>query len=160
MTDLEKAARMALEALKQIDEAMPFPVAKFAQAALSQALSNSAEQSTQQEPDQRLVTLLCRIHRDGGHYLAEHGLDKAVADADIKVAELNAMSDTNPQASVKRPWQQIECPVCGELARAEPPRKPWVGLTDDEIGRCLDAADGSMGRLIAAIEAKLKEKNS
>lgn len=38
MSDLEKAARMALEALKQIDEAMPFPVAKFAQAALRQAL--------------------------------------------------------------------------------------------------------------------------
>jgi hypothetical protein len=49
MTDLEKAARMALEALKQIDEAMPFPVAKFAQADLHQALSNSVEQPAQQK---------------------------------------------------------------------------------------------------------------
>lgn len=49
MTDLEKAARLALGALKQIDEAMPFPVAKFAQAALRQALSDSVEQPAQQQ---------------------------------------------------------------------------------------------------------------
>ena len=43
--------------------------------------------------DQRLLNLLCRIHRDGGHYIAEHGLDKAVEDADIRVAEQNAALD-------------------------------------------------------------------
>jgi hypothetical protein len=114
--------------------------------------------------DQRLINLLCRIHRDGGHYIAEHGLDKAIEDADIKVAKLNAMSDNVEQLNDweavaadqamtiaimkvqleglpgaeqlpwnKRPWQQIECPVCGELARAEPQRKPWVGLTEEDI---------------------------
>jgi hypothetical protein len=44
-TDLHTAAKLALEALKQIDEAMPFPVAKLAQAALREAL---AEQPAQQ----------------------------------------------------------------------------------------------------------------
>jgi xanthine dehydrogenase iron-sulfur cluster and FAD-binding subunit A len=39
MTDLHTAAKQALEALKQIDEAMPFPVAKLAQAALREALA-------------------------------------------------------------------------------------------------------------------------
>ena len=43
----KEAMKLALEALKQIDEAMPFPVAKLAQAALREAL---AEQSAQQEP--------------------------------------------------------------------------------------------------------------
>ena len=43
----KEAMKLALEALKQIDEAMPFPVAKLAQAALREAL---AEQPAQQEP--------------------------------------------------------------------------------------------------------------
>lgn len=38
----------------------------------------------------RLLNLLARIHRDGGHYIAQHGLEKACIDADIIVANLNA----------------------------------------------------------------------
>lgn len=36
----------------------------------------------------RLSDLLARIHRDGGHYEAEHGTEKACADADEKVVTL------------------------------------------------------------------------
>lgn len=36
-----------------------------------------------------LSNLLARIHRDGGHYEAEHGTEKAVAEADKRIAELN-----------------------------------------------------------------------
>ena len=43
----KEAMKLALDALKQIDEAMPVPVAKLAQAALREAL---AEQPAQQEP--------------------------------------------------------------------------------------------------------------
>jgi hypothetical protein len=32
-----------------------------------------------------LRNLLARIHRDGGHYVERHGLDKALEDADAKV---------------------------------------------------------------------------
>lgn len=42
---------------------------------------------------QQLSNLLARIHRDGGHYEAEHGTDKAVDDADTIVANLNAAAD-------------------------------------------------------------------
>ena len=35
----DEALKLALEALKQIDEAMPFPVAKLAQAAIKKALA-------------------------------------------------------------------------------------------------------------------------
>jgi hypothetical protein len=35
-----------------------------------------------------LGNLLARIHRDGGQYLGEHGLKKAVADADVKIASV------------------------------------------------------------------------
>ena len=48
----------------------------------------------QTDASRHLSNLLARIHRDGGHYEAQHGIDKAVADADDKVAQLNAMTDT------------------------------------------------------------------
>lgn len=42
------------------------------------------------ESKQHLSNLLARIHRDGGHYEAEHGTQKAVQDADLLVATLHA----------------------------------------------------------------------
>ena len=44
----KEAMKLALEALKQIDEAMPFPVAKLAQAALREALAEQPAQRTWQ----------------------------------------------------------------------------------------------------------------
>jgi len=41
-----------------------------------------------------------------------------------------------------------------------PPQRTWVGLTDEEIGVCLDVGNGSMGKIISAIQAKLKELNT
>jgi len=40
----DEALRLALEALKTIDEAMPFPVAKLAQSAIKQALAQSEQE--------------------------------------------------------------------------------------------------------------------
>lgn len=48
---------------------------------------------TKTDTARHLSNLLARIHRDGGHYEAEHGTDKAVADADARVAMLNVMAD-------------------------------------------------------------------
>ena len=39
----DEALKLALEALKQIDEAMPFPVAKLAQASIKEALAQEQE---------------------------------------------------------------------------------------------------------------------
>lgn len=41
----------------------------------------------------RLLNLLARIHRDGGHYVTEHGVEKACEDADEIVARLNVEGD-------------------------------------------------------------------
>jgi hypothetical protein len=63
-------------------------------------------------------------------------------------------------------WQEIECPCCGELARAFPPAlaPEWVGLTDVEVGDALIElpilGNGYFLRIAKAIEAKLKEKNT
>jgi chromosome segregation ATPase len=40
-----------------------------------------------------LCNLLARAHRDGGHYIDEHGLSKAVKDADERIAEAYAERD-------------------------------------------------------------------
>ncbi len=43
--------------------------------------------------DVALRNLLAVIHRDGGHYIAEHGLAKAVADAMTMIPNLRAVID-------------------------------------------------------------------
>jgi hypothetical protein len=40
-----------------------------------------------------LLNLLARIHRDGGHYTAEHGLDKSTEDAEKIVVGMMAQGD-------------------------------------------------------------------
>ena len=166
MTDLEKAARMALEALaasedflfnyhdcepnneREMDAYSEIRVNNHeAITALLQALSSSVEQpAQQQEPvDWEAVAA-----------------DQAMTIAIMKV-QLEGLPGAEQLPWNKRPWQQIECPVCGELARAEPQRKPWVGLTDEERGEiacncgCMSADWLDFAR---AIEAKLKEKNA
>jgi len=42
-----------------------------------------------------LLNLLARIHRDGGHYTNEYGLDKSVAEADKIIADILA-ADIKP----------------------------------------------------------------
>ena len=44
MSKTETALKLALEALKQIDEAMPFPVAKLAQKAIREALAQPEQE--------------------------------------------------------------------------------------------------------------------
>jgi hypothetical protein len=47
-----------------------------------------------EELERDLLNLVCRIHRDGGHYIAKYGEAKAIADADIVAAQNNADLDT------------------------------------------------------------------
>ena len=47
-----------------------------------------------EELERDLLNLVCRIHRDGGHYIAKYGEAKAIADADIVAAQNNANLDT------------------------------------------------------------------
>ena len=47
-----------------------------------------------------LRNLLALIHRDGGHYVEEHGLDKALEDADSRVVRWLALQDELAAAPV------------------------------------------------------------
>lgn len=102
-----------------------------------------AQPAPVQEPvawQQELANILCRIHRDGGHYIAEHGWRKAIDDADLKVAHLNATFDTTPPAA----------------------QRQWVGLTQQDIDIAFDDTQegGGFNEFARAIEQRLKEKNT
>jgi len=76
-------------------------------AAMLEALSQSREAA-----DNRLFNLLARIHRDGGHYLGEHGIEKACADADEKVAWLHVHDDEREADRVRARNEGIEMAAC------------------------------------------------
>jgi len=83
------------------------PATEALQAAIEQALTPGEPVAWQQE----LANILCRVHRDGGHYIVEHGWRKAIDDADLKVAHLNAASDAPQPQPVKEPlgyWNAVE----------------------------------------------------
>jgi hypothetical protein len=70
-----------------------------------------------EELERDLFNLVCRIHRDGGHYIAKYGEAKAIADADTVVAQNNADLDAL-QADNARLREALEYCVTqvGELA--------------------------------------------
>jgi len=73
--------------------------------------------------DQEMSNLLARIHRDGGHYEAEHGRHKSVIAADLIVAKLNALSDAQQVAvpmtiaDVEQMLGQWDYEIHGDRAR-------------------------------------------
>ena len=48
-----------------------------------------------------LRNLLALIHRDGGHYLERHGMDKALEDAEAKIAAWLQRDDMTPNGEVR-----------------------------------------------------------
>lgn len=65
----------------------------------------------------------------------------------------------------KPQWQEIDCPCCGDLARAFPPapKREWVGLTDEEIAQGNTESWITQHAFESAVwwaEQKLKEKNA
>ena len=74
---------------------------------------------------------------------------------------------TDLQAALDQPanWQEIDCPCCGDMARAFPPapKREWVGLTDEEIQQGLKKSWVTEQAFESAVwwaERKLKEKNT
>jgi len=137
-------------------------------------LEAEANAAPVQEPvawEQELANILCRIHRDGGHYVAEHGWRKAIDDADLKVAQLNAAFDTTtPAAPVQEPltdsFVQLVPDKCDRIVwrgsyHHLPPaaQRQWVGLTDEEIETQV-SYNCTLEDMARSVEAKLKEKNS
>ena len=74
-------------------EATAALIALYRTAAPRLALLLRASEEARVKAERERDDLLCRIHRDGGHYISEHGIEKACQDADVIVATLNVQKD-------------------------------------------------------------------
>jgi hypothetical protein len=82
--------------IKELDDAW---IVDFAATFAINQWSNDRKQDPQSE-DMRLLNLLAVIHRDGGHYVATNGLDKACTDAETMVlAERGELYKRREQAT-------------------------------------------------------------
>ena len=113
-----------------------------------------------EELERDLLNLVCRIHRDGGHYIAKYGEAKAIADADTVVAQNNADLDAL-QADNARLREALEYCVTqvGELATVpgiasalSSPSQGWILAWTGESGRQDDRQRKSAGRVLRAAE--------
>ena len=153
----DEALKLALEALKQIDEAMPFPVAKLAQAAIKEALA---------QPEQEPVA--CVVPHGATMRLEWASVDAA------HNAKIGPLYTTPPQRKEPDPvvWMyqdksthevRFQKHMRGfvdhgatyetPLYTTPPQRKP---LTDEEIGAILEGVNAYGTRLYTfarAIEA-------
>jgi hypothetical protein len=78
--------------------------------------------------------------------------------------QLNAIAAIKAALEAKdEPWEKFcdsNCVWTDHHPDCKLAQRTWAGLTDEDIGMCLDAGNGSMSKIISFIEAKLKEKNT
>ena len=161
MSNLEQAARMALEALQLCangtDNTM---LTRDALASLRQALEQptvkdclKVEPNQEQEP--YCWKVLGVVSEFTGYYAEEEA--KATAKRIGSTCEAFPLYTEPPKSN----WQEIECPCCGDLARAfpPPPVSEWVGLTEDEMTEVANTAE-TYTESVKLTEAALKEKNT
>jgi hypothetical protein len=152
MTDLEKAARMALEAL--IFNQARWQGKDEAVTALRQALSNSVEQPAQQEPVAK-------------PYAYEYGRDNGDGTYSVVIEKGDLVQTAPAVYSYVRPRNAHKDWPIKELFDRPPASKPWVGLTDEDIHALMNEffykgmqpSGAHFANFARAIEAKLKEKN-
>ena len=182
MSKKDDALKLALEALKQIDEAMPFPVAKLAQKVIREALA--------EQPAQPITGL--DVYLDPGDELkpklyspqpAQQQEPVAWMDGYRNIYSLEEKAAGCPEATIAlvpmanhkktsgSPINELQC-VCGAVwlgdemvhlpDKRRPASKPWVGLTDDEIDECYYWKDRqwTTDEMVRHVEAKLREKNA
>lgn len=64
--------------------------------------------------DQQAGNVLARIHRDGGHYISQHGWQKACIDAEAIVCRLQSENATLRESMRLLEWSEYPdtCPSC------------------------------------------------
>ena len=162
----DEALRLALEALKTIDEAMPFPVAKLAIKECKAALEANEfnpdwdTQSVLVEEIQRMAKRIEELEAkdepwekfcDSNCVWTDHH-------PDCKLAKDEPVS----QPKV-RTGNCLRVGVCASEGHKIQPQRTWVGLTDEEIEQGCKESWVTLQAWQSAVwwaEAKLKEKNT
>jgi len=136
---------MSIEAMKQALEALELTADRMqkqrdAITALRAAIAEASGQDVQQEMEPEPVAWMYDWTTSDGEFIQNW-----------TTSEAETLRDTEPTIiSNVRPLY------------TQPPRREWVGLTDEELEVIYAANGGTRTRrqIAAAIEAKLKEKNS
>jgi len=139
MTTLRQAAQQALEALENIDRAMPFPVGKKVITALREALAQP-----EQEPDRRVLQAAgthpapCARHCEAKAYEIEiRSLNSRLKQAQL---EQEPVAFYHPRNGFY--WAKPTSIFAPTVVDVEPmplyvkwkaAQRPWVGLTEEEV---------------------------
>ena len=172
----DEALKLALEALKQIDEAMPFPVAKLAQASIKKALAQPEQEFVAWEqfypdigkPQIEVLKLALEALEADELDMVDDGSGNMVfrkEQAITAMEKLLAQPEQEPLAWISTgPARMIhwtaDKPAYGDdwvPLYTTPPQRTWVGLTEDEAFACKGR---DYFETYKAIEAKLKDKNN
>ena len=138
----DEAMKLALEALKQNDEAMPFPVAKLAQKVIKEALA---------QPEQEPVAWL----------LTDKNINSLQVDSIQRLIDrLKHAHHTDLCVRINGQDEWFQADWLKHMVRASPPQRTWVGLTDEEIETEFGFIDELLRDTCYRTEAKLKSKNS
>ena len=154
----DEALRLAFEALKQIDEAMPFPVAKLAQAAIKEALAQPEQYTTDAMKVRQAVAQA--LHDDVYAEELEQPEAKQSGTISITMPAPVAYLCENAVGHKYFRWKKPSSTYKPIPLYTTPPQRTWVGLTRTELIRCGVLPFGLSYELYEAIEAKLKQKNT
>ena len=166
----DEALKLALEALKTIDEAMPFPVAKLAQAAIKEALAQPEQEPLEywnavegwvkvDEVREHFDSVGCGTNKCAdfwAHYMCinEKAQEDRAYEAKRWIERMRQAAELKPQPPEKvAEHADGTITVRVPLYTTPPQRKP---LTDEEIGAILEGVNAYGTRLYTfarAIEA-------
>lgn len=159
MTNLEKAARQALEALIASHGELDIRLASHDERLSKNKKAITALRQALEQPAKEPVAWMYDWHADG-----EDVTDWVSRDYDEAHSPTMGCHNIRPLYTRPQPaqeWQEIECPCCGDLARAFPPApaREWVGLTESETMEAANKANTFI-ECVRMTAAKLKEKNT
>jgi hypothetical protein len=156
MTKQVKAMQAALTALKSIDAAMPFPVAKFAIHHLEEALAEAlAEQPAQQQEYASFAEWAHDYVQDNLHKL-KPAQQEPVAVHQFRKRGCSDWYDGHPDHTDGGGLYEART-----LYTSPPAQRTWVGLTQEEIDLVWDSVPETQfwwRHYGQAIEAKLRSK--
>lgn len=165
----DEVLKLALEALKQIDEAMPFPVAKLAQKAIREALAQPELTLDGLTPTEFALRELYEFQEATGcDTAAEFKAQPKQKPVPASDTSQERVDETAKREQEPVAWMWKDGSLTSDPDEADgtwtklytaPLKREWVGLTDDDYNELLDTGDWG-GSLIQATEAKLKEKNT
>lgn len=160
MTDLRKAAEMALEALENIDRWLP----TIGQRGLRDYEADAIQALRQALAEDALKTV-ADIDHSIGLFIDSPSVDavniseKRVHKTDKSIHEPVAY-EFIPNGELLYPHELERRPDANYVPLyTAPPKREWVGLTDEDYDELMLSGDWG-GSLIQATQAKLKEKNT